>query len=787
MLQYGLGIGEDQNWLFSENGFQGELLGKTETIMALGNGYMGLRSSPEESYLKQTRNLFVAGTFNKFDDGEATELPNAADLTEMEIVLGGERLSLESGRVHVYQKSLNLRTGELTREFLWESPKGRKYSCRFLRFVSLDNLHMLGMRMEITPLSGECELRWTSGINGQMTNSGAQHFHEGIKRIYDKEIAQLVQTTTQSNIDFVLHAANRWELDGEPLALKPEMNIGRRKVGMSYSCTVPAASVIAVEKIASVNTSRDAEAMQGEAYSLDMLREKSLQAFRSNFGKGYAALLSDSAARWKAYWDNADITIESEEDGFDQLAVRFAQYHLLIMTPHHDSRYGIGAKGLTGEGYKGHSFWDSEIFILPYFLHTMPSIAKGLLEYRYLGLDGARLKAADNGYEGAMYPWETAFTGKEETPVWGAVNVLTGKATKIWSGFLEQHISADIAFAVVKYAQATGDEAFMDAMGAEMLIEIASFWASRVVWDESRQAYVILNIIGPDEYKEHIDNNAFSNYMAQWAIQATIELCLSYQETKPDIYRRLNETFGIEDRLDQWRKVAARLYLPSPRAGDNLIPQDDTYLTKPSIDIAPYKNSASVQGILRDYSRDQVIGMQVSKQADVVMLLYLLQNRFSNEVKAANLSYYESKTIHDSSLSMAVHSIVASGIGERETAYEFFRQASEIDLGANMKSSDAGIHSASLGGIWKCIVFGFAGIQAENGELSMTPRLPSKWKSLRFPFVWKGTRLQIELTHEQIAIEAESPSPVPIDVRIGHQVYRLEDRLTVSYSSAQGS
>ncbi|MGM0878209.1 MAG: glycoside hydrolase family 65 protein [Bacillota bacterium] len=776
MLSYNFGSGKEKNWLLTETSFQPNALGKCETIMALGNGYMGLRSSLEESYLRQTRNTFVAGTFNRFDETESTELPNAADTVELEIVLNGERFSLEKGTIQSYIRYINLKTGELVRKVVWESPKNEVYQCTFRRFTSLNNLHLAGMKVEITPLSGNAAIQVTSGINGQMTNSGAQHFHEGEKRIFDKEFLQLIQTTTESKIDFIINAKHSWKKLDEKVETSPKMTIGRRKVDLSYRFEVEKDTTLIMEKISTIHTSRDKE-VNNKDYQLEVLRETSLAEIKNESAKGYEALFAESVEKWNDYWLKADVEIESVNE-FDLLAIRFAAYHMLIMTPFHDSRFGIGAKGLTGEGYKGHSFWDSEIFILPYFLYTKPEIARSLLEYRYHTIAGARKKAKDNGYQGAMYPWESAFTGEEETPEWAAVNILTGKATKVWSGFIEQHITADIAYALWNYYSVTNDVDFMDQYGSEMLFDTATFWASRVKWDEKKSAYVIYDVVGPDEYKEHVDNNAFTNYMAHWVIETSIKHFAECKEHSKVTFERLSKSLDLENRFQMWKEVVDKIYLPQPGDHD-LIPQDDTYLSKPIINIEKYKTASSVQTILQDFSREQVNELQVSKQADIVMLLYVLENLFSDKVKKANLSYYEAKTIHDSSLSMAVHSIVASAIKDKELAYSCFQTASVIDLGQNMISSDAGIHAASLGGIWKAIVFGFVGIRTLHGQLHITPRLPKEWKTLKLQIHWRGDQLEIKLTHEKIVITNKSMNKKEIELIVNGEKYTLTKPLQI--------
>ena len=285
-----------------------------------------------------------------------------------------------------------------------------------------------------------------------------------------------------------------------------------------------------------------------------------------------------SAKAWGDKWKVVDITIESD-DGFNQLAIRFAQYHLFIMTPAHDSRMGIGAKGLSGEGYKGHSFWDTELFMLPFFTFTQPQIARSLVEYRYNTVAGARKKAKENGYKGAMYPWESAWADDGEvTPVWGAADIITGKSTKIWSGFIEQHITSDISFAIWQYYQVTGDENFMDKYGYEILLDTGIFWASRLQWNEEKKQFHINEVIGPDEYKEHINNDAFTNYTAYWCIENAIHYYHLLKNEKPIIFSALNKLLSLENEIKELEKRLPLIYLPQPDE-NNIIPQDDTYLT----------------------------------------------------------------------------------------------------------------------------------------------------------------------------------------------------------------
>lgn len=780
MLNYSLGKGRDENWVVSEVKFSPDALGKCEAIMYLGNGYMGVRSATEEPYIGEKRNWFVAGTFNRFAESEVTELPNLPDVTRLDIRVDGERFHLLVGETKDYVRQLNLRTAELIRTFDWTSPKGKTLRFRFRRFVSLADLHVLGMKMEVEALNGPVEISVKSGIDGQQTNSGTQHFHEGEKRIFDRQYIQMIARTIESDIDFVINTAHRVTVAGKPVN-EPNMSIGRRQVHVTYQVSLDQGETLDFEKITTVHTSRDKE-FDDENYELKHLREVSLNHLKEVFARGYDGLFTEHVKCWQEkVWGRYNLQVDSE-DPFDQLAMRFALYHLTVMTPAHDERMGVAAKGLSGEGYKGHSFWDTEIFILPFFTFSNPEVAKSLLKYRYHGLAGARRKAKENGYEGAMYPWEAAWpTDGEVTPRWGAVDVVTGEQTPIWTGLIEQHISADIAFAVYQYYQVTGDEEFMNDCGYEIIFDTARFWLSRLEWDEEKQEYHINNVIGPDEYKEHVDNNAYTNYMAHFNIQLAIQYYEKLQKENPELLQALDEKIAVQKTYEWAKAEIDKIYLPQPRKEDLVIPQDDTYLTLKNIDLTKYKASDRVGTLFDEYNMEQVNQMQVTKQADVVLLLYLLEqigSPFAREVVQANFEYYEPRTTHDSSLSLSTHTIVANDIGDEDLAYSLFQRAARIDLGPYMHSSDEGIHAASIGGIWQSAVFGFAGLRLVDGKLRINPRLPKQWKKLEFTIYWQGQPLSISLDHSVLRVKAENKEKVSFEV-FG-TTYETDDHIEIS-------
>ena len=771
-MKYNRGRGELANWMVSETSFNTLHQGKCEAIMSLGNGYMGVRSATEESYVGQVRNCFVAGTFNRFAENEVTELPNAADVTAIDIYLDGERFSLESGEARNYHRTLNLKTGELLREFEWTNTAGKTFLFSFRRFVSFTDLHTLAARISITPLNGHAEIKISSGINGQVTNSGSQHFKEGIRRVFDGQFIRMSQTTSQSGITFVHHAGHRVDVPGQTVESRFAMD--RRKVYLIYEFSAGKGESCSLEKLSNIYTSRDSDTRH---MGQDELKEHGLATLRQQCDAGYDSMLEESTKGWAEYWTRMDIQIESEHP-FDQLAIRFAQYHLLVMTPKHDNRFGIGAKGLSGEGYKGHSFWDSEIFILPFFTFSLPEIARSLLEYRYNSLTGAREKAKKNGFKGAMYPWESAWLDDGEvTPAFGEADVVTGEAQKIWTGLIEIHISADIAYAVWQYYQATGDEAFMQNSGYEILFDTAIFWGSRLEPDEASGKFHINKVIGPDEYKEHINNDAYTNYMAHWCMETAIEQYDSLKDQDPETFSDLNQKLKLDAEIGILRSKLDRIYLPEPNE-DLVIAQEDTYLQKEIIDLSRYRKQEQVGSIFRDYNIEQINQIQVTKQASVVMLVYLLEDRFNDEVKSANFHYYEPKTLHDSSLSLSSHAVLAADVGELDLARELFRKASEIDLGPNMRSSDMGVHAASLGGIWQILVCGFGGLRMVEGKLRVNPKLPPSIKSIEYPLVWQGNPLKVRASNSAITIENNGKSP--IEITVGNREYRVDEDLSLS-------
>ncbi len=770
------------DWILREDCFDADHLGKCEAVMCLGNGYLGLRSAAEEKYLNETRGLLVNGTFNKFDPTAVTELPNAPDMTAIELWVNGERFTLEQGEINQYGRELNIRTAELKREVVWTSPRGDQVKIVSRRVVSLRRLHDFALRMEITPLSGDVELKVKSGIDGRVTNTGAQHFTDGDKRLYEGQYFQYLPCTTQSGITFVENTVHRFARNGAAFEEPTQLYMELRKIYGGYDLSVRKGETLTIDKYCNIYTTRDLDVQDKP---LRELQAFSRDALKDLAAMGYEQLAAETEADWKEQvWD--PIPIEIEGNDYDQFAIRFTQYHLRLMIPSHDNRMNIGAKGLSGEGYRGHCFWDTEIFLLPYYIFTQPEAARKLEEYRYLSLPGAHKKAEHNGYSGAMFPWESAWLDDGEvTPEYQDVDIITGLPIKVWSGFIEQHITADVAFGVWQYYMITGDQDYMDRYGYELIFDTARFWVSRLE-DKCRQIhesvnpetgvtefsetvtedgmYHICDIVGPDEYKEHKTDNAFTNYLAVWNIRKAMEYYELLKKEKPDLFAKLNEKLSLDEYYRQWTEKVDKVFLPVPNE-KNVLPQDSTYLTLKDIDLSKYKAQDFVGGIFRDYNLTQINQIQVSKQADVLVLFFLLEDLFPQEVKAATWEYYAARCLHDSSLSLSTHAVLAADMRQMDLAYDFFEKSTQIDLGPVMTTSDAGVHTASFGGIWQGVVYGFGGLRMLGGNLRIDPALPDAWNRLSYTLIWQGQKLKAEVTKDQVTVtNLTGTAPVELEL-----------------------
>ena len=738
-MRYDLVLENRENWAVAEDEFLPEHLRKYETVMGQGNGYMGLRAVTEESYSLNTGIMCVAGTFDMMQtpvlskQALTNELPNCADLISARIELDGENLSLSAGNHSSYLRVLDLYSGMLKRSFNYSTGDGKQIGLRFERFVSLFDKHLAGQRICIFPQTEPVKISITTGICPR--RFGEMHFVKTSLRQQDSRI-QLSETTKQSGIEFIYTAEiNLSVADGAKV--QKTVNENDECCNFKYDVTVPAGCELVLEKLFTISTTRDIE---NDGITPEDLRLREWQKLEEAKTRGFYQCFKDSADAWAKLWELCDVRIDSE-DSFDQLALRFAVYHLTAMAPVHDSRMNIGGKGLSGTRYSGHTFWDTEIYMLPFFVHTAPQSARSLLEYRYHCLDAARQKARAYGYRGAMYPWSAAWVDDVEC-----------YPDRKYAQH-EQHITADVSYGVHYYYETTGDLDFMLRYGCEIIFETAAFWRSRLEWCTKKLRYVITNIIGPDEYTLYVSNNAFTNYMAFFNIKLAIRWYETLKNEHPHVFKELDEKLKLQEEYPIWNNRVDKFYLPETTTED-ILPQDDTFLTLKEVDLSAYREG--LRSIRTDYPYPVYSKLKASKQADVMVLFLLLEDLFPKEVKASSFHFYEPLCVHESSLSLCSYSMLAADVGIADEAYELYRKACRIDLGTRMDSCDEGIHAASLGGVWQCTVFGFLGVRLYDGRLRITPSLPEKWKEVSAKIWWKGQLLEVTADHNRLTVEVLS-------------------------------
>jgi kojibiose phosphorylase len=509
----------------------------------------------------------------------------------------------------------------------------------------------------------------------------------------------------------------------------------------------------------------------------DVLAE-ALDHANAAWSSGVHSAVCAHHARWRSKWDSADVQVVG--DDVLQQALRFAVYHLISAANPDDSRTSIGARALTGTAYRGHVFWDTEIYMLPFYTCTAPASARALLGYRYHTLPAARDKARNAGYRGAMYAWESADTGEEVTPTTAVT--LSGEVIPIRNGAMEVHITADIAYAVWQYWKGTADDTFLLDYGAEILLESARFWASRGRIEQDG-LYHIRHVIGPDEYHEDVDDNAFTNLMASWNLRRGVEVFELLRERWAERWQKLADKLQISDsEASDWPKLAdvvATGFDPATL----IYEQFAGYFEKEHVDLKTYEPRFAAMDAILGYNRVQQT--DIVKQPDVVMAIYLLWDQFPLEVREANFRYYEPRTAHGSSLSPSIHALVAARLGDIELAAHYLRQSAEIDLGNTMGNAAGGVHAAALGGLWQAIMFGFAGVQLDHDGITLSPNLLVHWGRLSFPLQWRNCHLQITIEPQSVRVEAAGPDAIKIRLQDGEEFTANPQHSYVSVRGAE--
>ncbi len=731
------------DWIVQETSFEPKRLHHRETVFTIGNGYLGTRGSFEESYAGAWPTTFIHGIY---DDVPVvhTELANCPDWLALIVLIDGDRFRLDRGEIVQYQRQLDLKRGLLSRYIRWRNQAGHTVDIYFERFASLADPNIAAIRCQVTPIDFEGLIEVQASINGYPDNQGVRHW-EWLDQGATEKTVWLHSCTRHSGIE--LSMATQLEVVGvKDVKIDIKGCQGYPTIAATFQGRP--GETVTLDKIVTIFSTRETPT------PTQMAQDKLAAIASSNSGETsfnsqnspYTSLLSAHEQAWVEVWDACDVIIEGDLTA--QIAIRYNLFQLIIAAPRHDERVSIPAKTLSGYAYRGHIFWDTEIFIVPFLTYTQPQIARNLLTYRYHTLPGARRKAQESGYQGALFPWESANSGDEVTPRW-VPDAAGGKdLIRIWCGDIELHITSDVAYAVWHYWQATNDHQWMRDYGAELMLDTAVFWGCRVEHNQEKDRYEIRDVIGPDEYHDHVNNNAFTNRMVQWHLSkalATLEwLGQEYPDRAAELVAQLN--LGAE-RLNHWADIIQKLWISQdPKTG--LIEQCEGFFDLKDINLDDYEpRTRSMQSLLGIEGANAV---QVLKQADVLMLLYLLQDQYDLPTIQANWNYYNPRTDHTygSSLGPAIHGILACEMQQPEIGFEHFMRAALVDLEDVRGNAAEGIHAASAGGVWQAAVFGFGGISITPSGLVATPHLPPGWTRLKFKLQWRGKQHEFDFNSD---------------------------------------
>jgi kojibiose phosphorylase len=733
-----------------ERGWDRDRQAVFETLFTLGNGYLASRGVLEELPAGATPGTYFSGLYDK-TGAQVTELINAPNPISLRIAIGGEKLDVAAMDVLHHERILDMRNGLLSRRTLYTTAAKKRLDYQSLRFFSQHQKHLAVMQVAVTPLDQAAHFTIESSVDCSVTNRGL--VTEGDKRHF--HIADFVK---KGAINYICNKTLEKEI---LLAYASQLTIAiqKRREGRAVSrrrleLRVAKGDTLFLTKYFAFFTSRDVPPSR--------IRSRTIGALERGVKKGVSRLLEEHCRAWGKAWRAADIEIAGDHDA--ERALRFNTYHLMIAANDADPRASVGAKGLTGEGYRGHVFWDTEIFVLPFFIYTRPQTARNLLLYRFHGLDAARAKARENGFKGAMYPWESADTGEDVTPTWH--KDFDGRVIKITTMQLEHHITADVAYGVYHYYQATEDVDFMLDCGLEMLLESARFWASRVTHNKRRRRYEIHHVIGPDEFHEDVNNNAFTNAMARWSLQIARTTYHSLRRKQPARAGRVAKKVGIgRGELEHWRQIADKMWVPRSHE-DGILESFEGYFHRKKLP-RPALDSHYLPHFPKRLPLSKIGTTQFIKQADVLMLLYLLPDLFDDEVKRRHFLYYEPRTLHKSSLSPAIHAALAAELGKEELAYRYFQTAVYTDLKDTYGNTRDGVHAAAMGGTWQAAIMGFGGMGIRRGLLTFNPHLPPDWKEMRFSVVWRGLRVEVRVDKRTVRLllrTADSRRTVTVEV-----------------------
>ncbi|WP_401000474.1 glycoside hydrolase family 65 protein [Agromyces sp. GXQ0307] len=749
-------------WALVETEFGADDMGRTETLFAVGNGYLGLRGNVEEGRDGHVHGTFINGFHETWPIRHAEEafgfarvgqtIVNAPDAKVIRLYVDDEPLVITEAEIMGYERRLDFRFGVVSRRIEWRTPSGKRVLITSRRMASFTDRHLGVIDYEVEMLDADAAVT----ISSQMLNrqDGRDEYRSGVteapgafdprkaetftERVLQPRVQKksedgryvLGYQTTNSKMAIAVGAQHSITTDNE---FSESGSIGDDLAKHIYRIRARQGVPIRITKLISYHTARKVPARE--------LVDRCERTLDRGGEVGVAELFAQQRSWLEDFWARSDVEIAGQPEL--QQATRWNLFQLVQATARTDGG-GVAAKGVSGSGYGGHYFWDSEIYVMPFLSYTAPIVARNVLRFRQRMLEPARARALEMNQHGALFPWRT-INGQESSAYYAA-------------GTAQYHIDADIAYALTQYVAATGDEDFLARGAIDILVETARMWEDLGFWrTNADDVFHIHGVTGPDEYTTVVNDNLYTNVMARANLAAAASAVDDLQVLDPHAHKKLIERLGVTPaEVAGWRRAAAHMHIPfDEKLGVH--PQDAAFLEKELWDLEHTPDNRLP--LLLHYHPLVIYRFQVLKQADVVLALYLQGDRFTTEEKLADFEYYDPLTTGDSTLSAVVQSIIASEVGYHELALRYFRSALFVDLADLHHNAADGVHVASTGGVWAGLVSGFGGFRDHNGRFTFDPRLPDGWERLSFKLTIRGTRVRVDLTEDAIRFRLETGGP----------------------------
>ncbi|MBN1144529.1 MAG: glycoside hydrolase family 65 protein [Bacteroidales bacterium] len=756
-------------WRIIEEGFDPRHHEESESIFSLGNGHMGHRANFEEKYSgKSLQGTYIAGIYypdktrvgwwkNGYPEYFA-KVPNSPNWIGIYIKISDEELDLNTCKVSNFIRELNMKEGYLYRSFVARFKSGKQLEVQAKRFLSMAEDEIGAIRYAVKPLNFSGTIEFIPFLDGNVLNRDTNYdekFWDVLDAGVKKENAYLCARTRKSGFEVGYSMTCETLLNGSDVKPVTEKIQKAGFAGFSLKINIAAGDEITLYKYAAILSSLE--------HKPEELIDKSIQVVNKAAKKKFETLFRDHVAVWEENWSHSDIFIKG--DPAAQQGIRFNIFQLNQTYTGKDERLNIGPKGFTGEKYGGSTYWDTEAFLIPFYLSTEPpQVARNLLKYRHKHLQKAIENAAKLGFNqgAALYPMVT-MNGEECHNEWEIT-------------FEEIHRNGAIAYAIYNYIRYTGDKDYLAENGLEVLIALSRFWRQRVNWSDVKGKYVILGVTGPNEYENNVNNNWYTNKMASWTLRYTIEAIDLVMNEHPSNFQRIikKTRFHYDTETSSWKDIIKNMYYPMLDERGVFL-QQDGYMDKEqrmADELLPAERP-----INQHWSWDRILRSVYIKQADVLQGIFCFEDEYTTDIIRRNFDFYEPRTVHESSLSPCIHSILANRIGEVEKAYDLYLRTSRLDLDDYNHEVAEGLHITSMGGTWMSMVIGFGGMRIKEGKLTFTPNLPRKWKLISFNIQFRERILNVTISEKETSVKLVKGEKLQVEIngkliicdRINHQ------------------